>query len=251
MAQHREDPAVTEARIREALRNAQQRGKPGFVGFLDLQEAAKARTLAMHAPAASGFWGGYPDAQRVVFGAFPDYLEPDPVYYPVTALEATVRRSVVPEHRAVLGSLMALGIERDTVGDLLTEAGRAVIFVRSELAQHIVQQLTRIGGEGVSVRVVEDPVLPPPKPLIPVTSTIASPRADCIVAVLAGCGRTAAAETLTRGAVSCNGEICTAVARELEPGDILSIRGIGKFRIESIGPQTKKGRLSFRAGKYQ
>ena len=251
MAQHREDPAVTEARIREALRNAQQRGKPGFVGFLDLQEAARARERAAHTAAASGCWGGYEDAQRVIFGAFPDYLEPDPMYYPLTALEATFRKSVVPEHRAVLGSLMALGIERDTVGDLLIEAGRAVIFVRSELAPHIVQQLTRIGGEGVSVREVENPILPPPKPRIPVSSTIASPRIDCVVAVLAGCGRTASAELITRGAVTCNGMICTSVSQECVSGDVISIRGTGKFCIERIGPQTKKGRLAFLAGKYQ
>ncbi len=251
MAQHREDPAVTEARIREALRNAQQRSKPGFVGFLDLQEAARARELAAHTAVVSGCWGGYEDAQRVMFGAFPDYLEPDPMYYPVTALEATFRKSVVPEHRSVLGSLMALGIERDTVGDLLIEAGRAVIFVRSELAQHIAQQLTRIGGEGVSVQVVEDPILPPPKPRIPVSSTIASPRTDCIVAVLAGCGRTASAERIARGEVTCNGVICTSGARECAAGDVISIRGTGKFCIERIGPQTKKGRLGFLAGKYQ
>lgn len=251
MAQHREDPAIVEARIREALRNAAARNKPCFVGFLDLQQAARARELAAKAPVATGCWGGYEDAQRVVFGAFPDYLEPDPMYYPVAALEVRFRRSASLTHRDVLGSLMALGIERDTVGDLLLEAGRAVLFVREELAAHIAQQLTRIGGEGVSAEVAEQPILPPPKPLIPLSSTIASPRLDCVIAVLAGCGRTAAAEQIIRGNVTCNGRISTSVSEETEDGDIITIRGEGKFRIEAIGPQTKKGRLAFRAGKYQ
>lgn len=251
MAQHREDPAITEARIREALRNAQNRGKPCFVGFLDLQQAARARELASRAPVETGCWGGYDDAQRVVFGAFPDYLEPDPVHYPVTALEVRFRRSAVLTHRDVLGSLMALGIERDTIGDLLLEEGRAVLFVRTELAEHIAQQLTRIGGEGVCVATAENPQLPPPKPLIPISSTIASPRIDCVVAVLAGCGRASAAEQISRGLVTCSGLICTSVSQDVSPGDVITIRGEGKFRIEAIGPQTKKGRLAFRAGKYQ
>lgn len=251
MAQyHKEEPDLTAARIRDALRNASLRGRPYFVGFLDLQQAALARSEAQRCAVQTACWGGYEEAERVVFGAFPDRYEPDMGDFPVTALEVRFRKNASLGHRDFLGSLMALGVERDTVGDLLLEEGRAILFVRKELAGHLAQQLDRVGREGVQTVVTENPELPPPKPRIPISSTVASPRLDCIVAVLAHCGRTAAAEQIVRGMVMQNGRVCDRVADEVSEGDVLSIRGVGKFRIEALGPFTKKQRLSFRAGQY-
>ena len=250
MAQHKENEDFMAARIQDAMRNASLRNRPYFVGFLDLQQAALARALSARSAVQTVFWGGYEEAERVVMGAFPDEQWADPTQLPVTALEVKFRRSTELTHRDLLGSLMALGIERDTVGDILIEKGRAVLFVRRELAEHIAAQLSRVGREGVETVITDQPELPPPRALLPVSSTVASPRLDCVVAVLAHCGRSAAAEQITRGMVMQNGRISDSVSDEVAEGDILTIRGVGKFRIEALGPLTKKQRLSFRAGQY-
>lgn len=250
MAQHKENEDLIAARVQDALRNAPLRNRPYFVGFLDLQQAALAQSMASRSAVQTVLWGGYDDAERVVFGAFPDVLEPDTAQVPVDALEIKFRRSATLTHRDLLGSLMALGIERDTVGDILIEQGRAVLFVRRELADHIAQQLVRVGREGVEAVVTAQPTLPPPRALLPISSTIASPRLDCVVTVLAHCGRSAAAELIVRGMVMQNGRVSDSVSAEVEEGDVLTVRGVGKFRIEALGPRTKKQRLAFRAGQY-
>ncbi|MFR8166717.1 MAG: hypothetical protein ACLU8D_12765 [Enterocloster sp.] len=37
---------------------------------------------------------------------------------------------------------------------------------------------------------------------------------------------------------------CSSPSRQMEPGEILSIRGVGKFLFSRNGGQTKKGRIS-------
>ena len=237
------------ARVRDAVRQASLRGRPYFVGFLDPSQAALCAREA-GAGASALAWGGFCGAERVVFGVFPPEQSPDPARFPVSALEVRFRRGAGLTHRDFLGSLMALGVERDTVGDLLIEDGRAVLFVRRELAAHLAQQLDRVGREGVHTVEAADPVLPPPPTLEPISTTVASARLDCVVAALAHCGRTEAASRIARGLVSCSGEVRTESDAAVTEGDVIAIRGEGKFRIDALGPRTKKQRLSLRAGKY-
>ena len=83
------------------------------------------------------FYGGYEDSERKVLGLyFYDEIED----FPVTALEITFRKADKLTHRDFLGALMSLGIERDTVGDILVEDGRCVVFVKSEISSYITSQ---------------------------------------------------------------------------------------------------------------
>ena len=54
-------------------------------------------------------------------------------------------------HRDILGSLMALGIKRETVGDILIEEGRAVVFVCGDVKEYILNQVEKIGRVGVDM----------------------------------------------------------------------------------------------------
>lgn len=250
MHMQQEDDARFDARVQDALRNAELRSRPYFVGFLDMHQAALARAASDRSSTETRFWGGYDDAERIVLGAFPPGSRPEPAAFPVCALEISCRPSVELNHREVLGALMGLGIERDTVGDILPEPGRCVCFVRREIRGHITAQLTMVSREGVRVTETDYPVLPPPRPLRPISSTVASPRVDCVVAVLARCGRSEAADLIRRGLVMRNGMMCGSVSEQLTEGDILVIRGTGKFVIQALGPLTKKQRLALRAGQY-
>ena len=69
------DDAVLEAKLRDAVRIA-ERGRPHFVGFLDERQAGVAQTIMRRTGFSNSLlWGGYVEAERVLFGAFPDYLE--------------------------------------------------------------------------------------------------------------------------------------------------------------------------------
>ena len=264
------DDARFAAHVRDAVRGAVQRGRPHFVGFLDMHQAALAQAVRADG-AQVCCWGGYDGAERVIFGAFPpDYdggrpyawrdddepeISADTLHaaFPIVPLVLRCRAAVTLNHRDVLGALMGLGIERATVGDIRTAPGRCVCLVRRELAAHIAQQLTSVGREGVTVSAesaAEIPqLMPDAQPSEEISDTVASPRVDCVVASLAHCGRTAAAERIRAGLVQRNGVVCASGSDLLAVGDVLVIRGAGKFTIRALGPQTRKGRLALRADK--
>ena len=98
------------------------------------------------------FWGGHTSSERVVFGAFPDYIEPSVDFFPIQTITATFRTCDQLSHRDFLGALLSLGIERETLGDFLIEDGRCVFFVREEISQFILMQVKKIGRVGVTLK---------------------------------------------------------------------------------------------------
>jgi len=133
---------------------------------------------------------------------------------------------------------------------LLLEEGRAVFFARQEMIPLFLTELKKIGGEGVRVGEGAEFPLPGGAEFAEISATIASGRLDCIIAVLCSCSRQAAAEMIEKGLVMLNFVECTAVSAAAVEEDQVSVRGKGRYVIDRIGPQTKKGRFGFRARKY-
>ena len=121
--------AVLTARLSDAVRMAEQKNRCHFVGFLDEREAEIARSV-MRRLRFDRFllWGGHEEAERVLFGAFPSYLDPEPSAFPLAAITARFRREDALSHRDFMGGLLSRGLQREALGDILLEEGRAVFF---------------------------------------------------------------------------------------------------------------------------
>ena len=88
-------------------------------------------------------WGGYEDAQRRMFAAFPKELLPDSERFPVISIYLSFRKEDSLSHRDFLGALMGLGIKREALGDILVGEGRCVLFCKEEIANFVETQLTK------------------------------------------------------------------------------------------------------------
>lgn len=226
-------------------------GRPCFLGFLDESEAAYCQDLLRRERVASMFWGGYEEAQRVIAGFFPDYLEPDPGLFPLAAITLRYRPEDKLGHRDFLGSFMALGIQRDVVGDILVSEGRTVAFVRLELSGYFADSLTKIGRVGVKVQAGYEEPLPIAFTFKDIGGVIASERLDCVLGLLIHTSRGKAAGLITSGQVAVNHREALELSGKVQEGDIISVRGHGKFIIDRLGPLTAKGRLNVKCRKYQ
>lgn len=247
----RAEEQLLQARLSDAVHLSGEKYRACFVGFLDEKEAAFARRFAKKVGFGNYLlWGGHPDAERVIFGAFPDYLEPDPLEFPIQAVTASFRTVDELTHRDFLGSLMATGVNRDTCGDLLVEQGRCVMFLRQEVSEFVELQITKIGRTGVKLTKGMEEPLPQGRGFTPFSAVIASARLDCAVAAALGTSREKAAALIQAGAVMLNHEETDSVSEPVRDGDKLSIRGKGRFLLDSVGPVTKKGRLSLTGRKY-
>lgn len=239
------------AAVRDAVQLSSRRGGPRFVGFLDQRQGRLARAAVPRERAVDALlYGGHPDAERRLLGVFPPGQPPDEAAFPVTALTLHVRAADALSHRDVLGSLLALGLKREAVGDILCGGDRVVVFVGSAVAPFVAQQLDRVGGAGVQVTVGYVAPLPAAHTFEPVRGTVASPRLDAVVRLAVGCAREEAARRIVSGLVSLDHVVCNAPARTVASGMVLSIRGTGRFAVEQIGPPTRKGRLNVVLQKY-
>lgn len=242
---------LLEARAADAVRLAAGGGRPRFVGFLDEAEAARAERLVRRGPCGGVlFWGGYSGAERVMLGAFPDFYTPDSAAFPIAALTVSFRRRDRLEHRDFLGALLHAGVERASLGDILVEEGRAVVFCRREIARFFLTQVEKIGGVGVHVSQGASEPLPEAHRFADFSAVVASARLDCVVAAAVGTSREKAAEMVRARQVERNHEPAASVSEEVREGDVLSVRGEGRFVIDRLGPRTKKGRLAAAGRKY-
>lgn len=235
------------AKLRDCIRTARRR--PCYLGFLDESEGAFCRDFLRGEPTGHLLWGGYEGAERVMAGLFPDYMEPSG--FPICALTFTYRAGDKLGHRDFLGAFMRLGIERSVVGDILVGEGRTVAFVRQEMERYFLDNLQKVGRIGVKVTAGYQEPLPAIREYKDISGVIASDRLDCLAALLCRTSREKAARLIASGAVMVNHQEVLAVDRRLDEHDIISIRGHGKFVLDSFGPLTGKGRLTVKCRKYQ
>ncbi len=200
------------------------------------------------------FYGGYSDAERKVLLCLPDWCEKEHAdsYADVVCVKITGSGFVPLHHPQYLGSLLALGIERDTIGDIvLLDEHSALLFLQSQMERFLCSTpppLCRVGSDTVRVMPYTVPDgFCAQRPTELCTDTVSATRLDCIVAALAKLSRQRAKEKIAAGQVRLNFVQQTAPDTVVREGDTLSIRGQGRFVIESCSEKTKKDRIRLRA----
>ncbi len=185
------------------------------------------------------FDGGYPDAERTIGILCPRDAGYEPVL-PITVLELHTKGEPL-SHRDILGALMALGIRREKLGDIIASANPPLMLCDEVIAPYLIEHLTRAGRNSVSLKPGTPGAIPPAK-TVRKTATVMSLRADSVVAEGFGLSRTRAADLIRQGAVSLNWQPCASPSKSVAQGDRISARGFGKFLIAEIGGQSRKGR---------
>ena len=150
-----------------------------------------------------------------------------------------------------MGSLMSKGIKREKVGDILVEKGRAVVFLNKDIAPFVLSQTNRIGRVGVSAEQGFSLPLPQISTKESRSVTVASMRADAVVAALINSLRSRAEELIKDGFVAINSAVCQKTTRQITDGDKIAVRGYGKFTVIEQSGTTKKGRTVILTEKYK
>lgn len=241
------DSELLLARVKDLSNLCEKTATPKFLGFLTPSEAAIVQSQ-LGKTARYHFFGGYDGAERTLLCFLPDWCE-TPVY-PITAFTFTYRKCDVLGHRDFLGALMALGITRETVGDILVEEGRAVVFVHNDMAKFISSQITKIGNVGVTIAQGFTGDLPTCGQKQQFTVTVASTRIDCVVSAICNLSRGDAAARIDDGLVFVNSVTCEKHTRTVTQGDIITVRQKGRFEIESCDTVSKRGRIILKYNKY-
>ena len=245
-----EDVKLTLMKACDLYTKAEFAGKAFYTKFLSPLEARVIEHRFPKADVSTKFFGGYDGSERCVC-AFYTYSED--LAFPISALKVKSKsKNSTLSHRDYLGSVLSLGIKRELVGDIVVKDGEAIIFCLSEIADYIADSLTKIANTGVSIKKEENiGDLGIKRDYDVISSTVSSLRCDSIVASALNLSRAKAAELIERGYVNLNYEQAKSVSQNIKNEDVLSVRGYGKFGVQTDGTLTRKGRIHVNILKYK
>lgn len=195
------------------------------------------------------FFGGYDGAERKMLGVFPEWEEDRS--FPISVIKAESKYIEGLSHRDFLGALMSQGVDRGKTGDILIGGNAAYIFVCTDIASYFTNNISKIGNRGVKLTIcsVGECELPVPKTENK-KAVCASSRLDAVLAPLCGISRSASSKLISSGGVKVNHREILNVSYSVKPGDLLSVRGYGRFLFVSFDGETGGGRVHITAKKY-
>ncbi len=230
-------------RMKELSARAWGRGSWVFSEFLTLAEQDTLLRLRLDCPFS--LFGGLASSERkiVCFGSeeLCGYVEAPPVQ--CVRIEPVQQKFADPlTHRDFLGSLMALGLRREVLGDIEIVDNVGYLFCLDSVSGFIRENLTSVRHTTVRCAPSEPPEkLSSPPPLAELV--VASERLDAAVAAVFRLSRSEAQELIEKEQVFLSGRLAKSTSAALTPGTIVSVRHYGRFLYEGIARETKKGRL--------
>lgn len=238
------------ARIKDAIRLSESTNTFKYVGFLSVDEASYVRKMPELKKSKHTFFGGYEDAERVCFVALPEWCDSAEDLGIVDSYTISYRNCDKLSHRDFLGTLMSFGITRETIGDILCEEGRTVIFVLNSVSKYVKEQIDKVGGVGVSVTEGVKLPLPGSGKLIDCTETVSSLRIDCVIAALLNTSRENAKKAILDNRVLVDSQMCEKITATVNENSKISVKGVGKFIIKDTSSHSKKGKIIINFSKY-
>lgn len=193
--------------------------------------------------------GGYPGAERVKAALVPadchwfdGNLDIAIIHITPSAFAGELT------HRDYLGAILALGITRDVLGDIVVIPTGAYVVCDQSMAAYIGQNLSQIGRETVSVESVDDMGQAAERQYRRETVTVAGLRLDAVLSKAFRISRDASATLIRKGDVKLDFRPVFSPSAPVEEGSLVSCRGQGRVKILSTGGLTRKGRIPVEMG---
>lgn len=242
----KEQETIFKKRLQDLARTAFYRDIVVYTDFLDLNELHMVHSFQPEG-AAIRLYGGYEGAERQIAAFLPDALsfEFEDSMFPIQCVKISPISKKFCEnlsHRDYLGALVHLGIERCKLGDIVIKEKDAYVFCQEHLTEFLFQNLNKIRHTNVKLTRIDNPEELPKPTLKEIRGTVASVRLDSMISLAFSSSRNSMLGLIEGGKVYVNGKISTSNGHPLKEGDIVSVRGYGKFRYEKILQTTKKGR---------
>ncbi|MBP3464436.1 MAG: hypothetical protein J6K45_08215 [Clostridia bacterium] len=151
-----------------------------------------------------------------------------------------------------MSAVIKIGIERSKIGDILVDEDGADIFVFNLNSNYIIQglsELTRFKKSNIE-KIGINEVRKRKENFEKFTIIVSSMRIDNIVSELVYCSRNKASELIEEERVLVNYETVLKNSKVVEFGNIVTIRGKGKFIIDGLVRNTRGDRLILEVRKY-
>lgn len=230
--------------------------------FMSMEQISDIKTVErqFNEYALTFYYGGYNNAERCIALFVPKFYGEIDIYEhlkeneeenPLCILRLKKDKFTNLSHRDYLGAIMALGIKREMIGDIIVHGDGADVFCLKSASKFLSQNLKKSGRGSVECEIlsVKEHKAGEERTEIKFCS-VASLRLDSIVAAAFSLSRGTATEMIQGGTVYVNSTQCFENDFVINEGDKIVLRGKGKAVLEEIIGENKKGRVHINIKRY-
>ncbi|WP_239617352.1 RNA-binding protein [Cohnella mopanensis] len=238
----------------EWVERAAQRHETKRTDFLDPRQAHILFTLANRNPDVQVMLaGGSEQAERQRAIIAPDYKQLDDEDMGIVVLDISSedRRVSDLDHGDYLGALLGLGIKRDKIGDLHVSDEGCHALITVDIGDFIVGHMKQAHRIDVNVTIrplsalrevhmkLEEQVL-----------SVASMRLDGVASDVFRLSRAKIVDPIKAGRCRVSWKPIEDPSHSLKAGDVVSMKGFGRFKVIEVEGVSKSGRIRVRVGKF-
>ena len=128
--------------------------------------------------------------------------------------------------------------------------GDALVFVHDDMAGFIMDQLVRVRHMSVTVSEIPLGDVHYTPAFEEIKGTVASVRLDSLLPLAFSSSRSRLSGLIEGAKVYVNGRLITSNGHQVQDEDVISVRGMGKFRYKGAVSRTKKNRTYVVIHKY-
>ena len=255
----KQDDKMLLAQILDKIEFSKQREKLEYTDFLDMYQVALVKNFMKKINCENYvLFGGFENAERKVLILYPEKYNINMIEKNYSKIMKVIRINLNEEekgmysHRNYLGGIVKLGMKREKVGDILVSDDGADILVKNETSEVLKQNLgTLTRFENAKIEIVElDNLREQEIKVEEMKIIVPSLRLDNFVSDLAKTSRSKAVQIIDSERVFINGQNETKASKQVKAGDVITIRGKGRFVVKEFGGSTRSGRTVVKIEKY-
>ena len=253
------DNKILIAQISDKIGMCENKNKIEYTDFLDLAQIELVQNYIDKLKIENYMsYGGFEQSERKIFVFYPEKFNSSVVEKNLSSIVKIIRIQLPDDlkgkytHRDYLGAVIKLGVKREKAGDIIVDNNGADIIVDKDISKFLVENLsglTRFSEAEVTIEEIDNlrtvEIRREERDII-----VSSLRMDNVISELAKCSRNKALDIINMERVFVNFQCETKKTKQIKPGDMITIRGKGRFYIKELVGQTRSGRIIVKIEKY-
>lgn len=235
-------------RYAELAERAWSNGAYVFTPFLDLQGLSLFKEALPSLPRVPWqLFGGAEGCERQMLRFGSEEICGYDMPFPICCIKLSpVSKKFADKlsHRDFLGALMALGMEREMLGDIIVREDHAFLFCHERIAEYICRNLSQVKHTTIFCEITQ---APPDGELFRTERKVvqlSSERIDALVAHVFKMSRGDAQALFPMGRIFVDGILCQSPGYTPKAGQVISVRGYGRMRYVGVDSLSKKGKCN-------
>jgi RNA-binding protein YlmH len=222
--------------------------------FLDPRQAVILMALAQKTDnVVIRFDGGYEGAERKRALIAPDYhVDMEDLGIEVLSIVGGDSKFLTLTHGDFMGSILGLGMKRDKIGDIHVRESGCHCLVAAEASSYLHLQLQQVHKVLVQTEIIPlEQFQQVVVNLEELQISVASLRMDGIVSDVFRLSRAKVLIPIKAGKCRVNWKVEEDPSKSLNEGDLISVQGLGRFKVLEIEGMSKKGRIRLKIGRFK